>query len=84
MNSTCKFFQWADEANTSSNFRGGDDDDHGGGGGGGWNGCGRDWSGLSAGRGRGRGGSSGASKKPRATGTKRKCGVCGIEGELDL
>lgn len=85
MQSTCKFFQWADETNANASYRG-DDDDGGGDGGGTWGGGNRgggnwgggDWGSSSSGRGRGRGGN--APKKPRAPGAKRKCGICGTEG----
>ncbi|XP_011144136.1 DNA topoisomerase 3-alpha isoform X2 [Harpegnathos saltator] len=60
INSSCNFFQWADENTDQSSF-----------------------SAMSGGsRGRSRGGSrdSHASKRPRLTGSKRKCGICGVEG----
>ncbi|XP_067213930.1 DNA topoisomerase 3-alpha isoform X3 [Linepithema humile] len=60
MNSTCNFFQWADE-NDNQNT---------------------DWSNSVVNRGKNkthsRGGS--VSKRPRLTGSKRKCGNCGMEG----
>jgi len=62
MNSTCNFFQWADE-NDNQNT---------------------DWSNSVVNRGKNkthsRGGS--VSKRPRLTGSKRKCGNCGMEGKI--
>lgn len=80
MQSSCKFFQWADETNTNTSYGG--DDDGGGDGGGNWgNRGGGDWGPSTSARGRGRGGGGGgATRKPRAPGAKRKCGVCGTEG----
>lgn len=82
MQSSCKFFQWADETNTNTSYGG--DDDGGGDGGGNWgNRGGGDWGPSTSARGRGRGGGGGgATRKPRAPGAKRKCGVCGTEGTI--
>lgn len=69
MNSTCNFFQWADENDAGSHEN-------------------TDW-GNSTARGRGnvtrrrfpqRGN---APKRPRVTGGKRKCGNCGMEGNVN-
>jgi hypothetical protein len=67
MNSTCKFFKWADD----------DDVDHEN----------MDWNTSTVrGRGRGRGNTThnrhNAPKRPRPTGGKRKCGNCGMEGNV--
>ncbi|XP_011878275.1 PREDICTED: DNA topoisomerase 3 isoform X2 [Vollenhovia emeryi] len=66
MNSTCNFFKWAE-----------DEDDVGG--------QNTDWGNSTARRraNTARGGThhrGNASKRPRLTGSKRKCGICGIEG----
>ncbi|XP_014209436.1 DNA topoisomerase 3-alpha [Copidosoma floridanum] len=73
VNSSCGFFQWADTVSGNSGNSGNSNN---------WNPPGP--SGPSRGRGRGGGGATGAAPKksraPTAGGTKRKCGVCGIEG----
>lgn len=61
MNSTCNFFQWADE-NTDN-----------------W-----DNSSVNSGRSREHRGGSNAPKRPRLTGSKRKCGICGVEGTYNI
>lgn len=103
-NSSCTFFQWADDndgggGGGGGRARGGGNSWGGGGGGNSWGGGrggGNSWGGRGGGDndggygrggGRGRGRGVGAAPKrpkaPAAAGpTKRKCGICGIEGKI--